>query len=163
MSPAVVVLIKLAIRLVVFGAVFFVAAKKNPKIVIHNKWATPLIALVFALLNTAVYWLLTPILNIATLGVAGFVMPFIVNMLFLLGTVKAFEKLNHRLASSANNSRLASSANNSRLASSANPEKRKSQKKWIEIQGLMATLWMAAFLTIAHGALYVALDYLPNR
>ena len=154
MSPAVVVLIKLAIRLVVFGLVFFLAAKKNPKIVIHNKWATPLIALVFALLNTAVYWLLTPILNIATLGVAGFVMPFIVNMLFLLGTVKAFEKLNHRLASS---------ANNSRLASSANPEKRKSQKKWIEIQGLMATLWMAAFLTIAHGALYVALDYLPNR
>jgi Mycobacterial 4 TMS phage holin, superfamily IV len=136
MSPAVVVLIKLAIRLVVFGVVFFLAAKKNPKVVIHNKWATPLIALVFALLNTGVYWLLTPILNIATLGVAGFVMPFIVNMLFLLGTVKAFEKLN---------------------------EKRKSEKKWLEIQGLMATLWMAAFLTIAHGALYVALDYLPNR
>lgn len=145
MSPAVVVLIKLAIRLLVFGVVFFIAAKKNPKIVIHNKWATPLIALVFALLNTGVYWLLTPILNLATLGVAGFVMPFVVNMLFLLGTVKVFEKLN------------------SRLASSANPEKRKSQKKWIEIQGLMATLWMAAFLTIAHGALYVALDYLPNR
>ncbi len=144
MSPAVVVLVKLAIRLVVFGLVFFVAAKKNPKVVIHNKWATPLIALVFALLNTGVYWLLTPILNVATLGVAGFVMPFVVNMLFLLGTVKVFEKLN------------------ARFARSADPEKRKSGK-WIEIQGLMATLWMAAFLTIAHGALYVALDYLPNR
>ncbi len=135
MSPAVVVLIKLGIRLVVFGAVFFLAAKKNPKIVIHNKWATPVIALVFALLNTAVYWLLTPILNLATLGVAGFLMPFVVNMLFLLGTVKAFDKLN---------------------------EKRKSEKKWIEIQGIMATLWMAAFLTLAHGALYLGLDYFPN-
>lgn len=144
MSPAVVVLIKLAIRLVVFGLVFFVAAKKNPKVVIHNKWATPLIALVFALLNTGVYWALTPILNLATLGVAAFVMPFVVNILFLLATVKLFEKLN------------------SRLARSANPEKRTSAKKWIEIQGLMATLWMAGFLTIAHGALYVALDYLPN-
>ncbi len=135
MSPAVVVLIKLAIRLVVFGVVFFLAARKNPKIVIRNKWATPLIALVFALLNTGVYWLLTPILNVATLGVAGFVMPLVVNMLFLLGTVKVFEKLH---------------------------QKRKSEKTWFEIQGLMATLWMAAFLTIAHGALYLGLDYFPN-
>ncbi|MBL0213666.1 MAG: phage holin family protein [Myxococcales bacterium] len=130
-----IVLIKLAIRLVVFGVVFFLAARKNPKVVIHNKWATPLIALVFALLNTGVYWLLTPILNLATLGAMGFIMPFVVNMVFLLGTVKVFEKLN---------------------------EKRKSDKKWIEIQGLMATLWMAAFLTLAHGALYLGLDYFPN-
>lgn len=135
MSPAVIVLIKLAIRLLVFGVVFFIAAKKNPKVVIHNKWTTPLIALVFALLNTGVYWLLTPILNLATLGAMGFIMPFVVNMVFLLGTVKAFEKLN---------------------------EKRKSESKWIEIQGIMATLWMAAFLTLAHGALYLGLDYFPN-
>jgi uncharacterized membrane protein YvlD (DUF360 family) len=136
MSPAVVVLIKLAIRLVVFGLVFFVAAKKNPKIVIHNRWATPLIALVFALLNTAVYWLLTPILNLATLGVMGFAMPFVVNMVFLIGTVKVFDKIN---------------------------EKRKSETKWFEIQGVMATLWMAAFLTLAHGALYLGLDYFPKQ
>ncbi len=144
MSPAVIVLIKLAIRLVVFGVVFFIAAKKNPKVVIHNKWMTPVIALVFALLNTGVYWALTPILNLATLGVLGFVMPFVVNMLFLLGTVKLFDALN------------------ARLARSADPEKKKDAKKWLEIQGVMATLWMAAFLTLAHGALYVALDYLPN-
>ena len=97
MSSAVIVLIKLAIRLVVFGGVFFLAAKKNPKVVIHNKWATPLIALVFALLNTGVYWLLTPILNLATLGVMGFIMPFVVNMVFLLGTVKVSEKLNEKI------------------------------------------------------------------
>lgn len=137
MSPAVWVLIKLAIRLVVFALVFFLAAKKNPKIVIHNKWATPLIALVFALLNTGVYWALRPILNLATLGVMGFIMPFVVNIIFLLGTVKVFGILN---------------------------EKRKSENKkaWLEIQGIMATLWMAAFLTLAHGALYLGLDYFPN-
>jgi hypothetical protein len=137
MSPAVWVLIKLAIRLVVFALVFFLAAKKNPKIVIHNKWATPLIALVFALLNTGVYWVLTPVLNLATLGAMGFVMPLVVNIIFLLGTEKVFGILN---------------------------EKRKAENKkpWIEIQGIMATLWMAAFLTLAHGALYLGLDYFPN-
>ena len=128
MNPALLVLIKLAIRLVVFGLVFFIAAKKNPKIVLHNRWATPLIALVFAALNTGVYWLLTPILNLATLGAMGFVMPFVANMLFLLGTVRIFER-----------------------------------KKWLEIQGLMATLWMAAFLTLAHGALCLGLDYFPKQ
>jgi hypothetical protein len=138
MSPAVVVLIKLAIRLIVFGGVFFLAAKKNPKVVIHNKWATPLIALVFALLNTGVYWLLTPILNIATLGAIGILMPFLVNMVFLLGTVKVFEVLNAK-------------------------RKAADKKPWLEIQGIMATLWMALFLTIAHGALYVGLEYFPNR
>lgn len=137
MSPAVVLLIKLAIRLVVFGAVFFVAAKKNPKIVIHNKWATPVIALVFALLNTGVYWLLAPILNLATLGAMGFIMPLVVNLVFLVATVNVFAVLN---------------------------AKRKSQDKkpWLEIQGLMATLWMAGFLTLAHGALYLGLEYFPN-
>lgn len=148
MSPAVIVLIKLAIRLVVFGVVFFIAAKKNPKVVIHNKWMTPVIALVFALLNTGVYWALTPILNLATLGVIGFFMPFVVNMLFLLGTVKLFDALNARLA---------------RGKDPKDPKDQPAAKKWLEIQGVMATLWMAAFLTLAHGALYVVLDYLPNR
>ncbi|MBA3465269.1 MAG: phage holin family protein [Deltaproteobacteria bacterium] len=137
MSPAVWVLIKLAIRLVVFALVFFLAAKKNPKIVIHNKWATPLIALVFALLNTGVYWALTPILNLATLGAMGFIMPFVVNIIFLLGTVKVFDIVNAK-------------------------RKAENKKPWLEIQGIMATLWMAGFLTLAHGALYLGLDYFPN-
>jgi hypothetical protein len=137
MSPAVWVLIKLAIRLVVFGLAFFLAAKKNPKIIIHNKWATPLIALVFALLNTGVYWALTPILNLATLGAIGFFMPLVVNIIFLIGTVKVFDILNAK-------------------------RKAQDKKPWLEIQGIMATLWMAAFLTLAHGALWLGLDYFPN-
>jgi hypothetical protein len=128
MTGATGILIKLGVRLVVFGLVFWIATRKNPKVVIHNKWATPLIALVFAVFNTGLYWALAPILNIATLGAAGFIMPFVVNMILLLGTVRVFQS-----------------------------------RKWIEVQGLLATLWMAAFLTLAHGALYLALDYFPNR
>lgn len=86
------VLIKLGVRFVVFGLAFFLAAKKNPKVVLPNKWATPLIALVFALLNTLVYWALSPILNLATLGAIGFLMPLVANLLFLVVTVKIFEK-----------------------------------------------------------------------
>jgi len=121
-------LIKLGVRLVVFGLVFWIATRRNPKIVVSKKWALPLIALVFAVLNTGLYWVLKPILNLASLGAFGFVMPLVVNALLLVGTVKIFER-----------------------------------RKWFEVQGVLATLWLAAFLTLAHGALYVGLDYLPTR
>jgi hypothetical protein len=122
------ILIKLGVRLLVFGLVFFIATRKNPKVIVTKKRVLPLIALVFAVLNTGLYWVLAPILNIATLGALGFVMPFVINMVLLLGTVKVF-----------------------------------SRWKWFEIRGVFTTLWMAAFLTLAHGALYLALDYFPAR
>lgn len=46
----------------------------------------------FATLNTALYWMLKPVLNLATLGALGFIMPFVANMLFLYVTLKIFEK-----------------------------------------------------------------------
>lgn len=128
MSGGTEILIKLGVRLVVFGLVFFIATRKNPKVIVTKKRMLPVIALVFAVLNTALYWLLAPLLNVATLGAAGFLMPFVVNMVLLVGTVKIFERW-----------------------------------KWFQIEGLMTTLWMAAFLTIAHGALYLGLDYFPAR
>lgn len=121
-------LIELGVRLVVFGLVFWIATRRNPKVVVSTKWALPLIALVFAVLNTGLYWLLKPILNVATLGAFGFVMPLIINALLLVGTVKIFAR-----------------------------------KKWFEVRGVLTTLWMAAFLTLAHGALYLGLDYIPSR
>lgn len=84
------VLIKLGARLVLFGLVFYIAARKNPKVVLPNKWATPLIALVFAVMNTGLYWALTPILNLATLGAFGFLMPLVANLIFLYVTVRIF-------------------------------------------------------------------------
>jgi hypothetical protein len=87
-----IVLIKLGIRLVVFTAVFWLAVKKNEKVVIKPKWAVPLVATVFALLNVALYWALRPILNVATLGAIGFVMPLVVNLVLLLATERLVAK-----------------------------------------------------------------------
>jgi hypothetical protein len=84
------ILIKLGARFVVFGLVFYLAARRNPKIQVPRKWATLLIALVFALMSTALYWALTRLLNLATLGAAGFVMPFVANLVFLYATVRLF-------------------------------------------------------------------------
>ncbi|MBP6631294.1 MAG: phage holin family protein [Kofleriaceae bacterium] len=121
-------LIKLAVRLVVLTGVFWLAARRNKKIVIQPKWALPLVAGVFAVLNVGLYWLLKPILNLATLGAIGFVMPLVINTLLLVTTVRIVER-----------------------------------KKWLVIDGLVATLWMAVVLTLTHGVLWFGLDYLPPK
>ena len=90
MTGVVGVLIKLGVRFVVFGLAFWIAARKNPKVVVPNKWATPLIAGVFAILNTLVYWALSPILNLATMGAVAFAMPLVANIIFLVITVRIF-------------------------------------------------------------------------
>lgn len=95
MSPVVAILIKLGIRLVVFTGVFWIAAKKNEKVVFEKKWATPLVAFTFAVLNTALYWALKPILNLATLGAVGFIMPLVINGLLLGITVRVFQSKKH--------------------------------------------------------------------
>jgi hypothetical protein len=152
MNGATGILIKLGVRLLVFGAVFFIAARRNPKIVIRSKWMTPLIALVFATLNTALYWALTPILDLATFGAIAFVMPFIVNTLLLVGTVKVFDAIERK-------TRRRPGAAGARGDNGKPAEAR----PWLAIEGVFTTLWMACYLTLAHGALWVALDYLPNK
>lgn len=144
MSGATGILIKLGVRLLIFGVVFFFATRKNPKVVIHTKWAMPVVALVFAVLNTSLYWALTPILDLATLGAIGFLMPFIVNMVLLIATVRFFrwDKLPHVHKKG---------------------DKTADRKPLFEITGLMTTLWMALILTVAHGVLWFALDYLPTK
>jgi len=126
------ILIKLGIRLVVFTLVFWVAAKRNEKIVFAKKWAPPVVGLVFALLNTLLYWALVPVLDVATLGVASFVMPFIVNAFLLYATMKVLDL-------------------------------RDWSREWFKIEGIFANLWMATFLTVAHGVLWFALDFVPKH
>jgi hypothetical protein len=126
MTGATGILIKLGVRLVVFGLVFFIATRKNKKVIVAKTRMLPLIALVFATLNTALYWGLSKLLNLATMDTAAFLMPLAINLALLIGTIKIFEK-----------------------------------KKWLEVQGLMTTLWLALFLTAAHGLLWVGLDYIP--
>ncbi len=84
------ILIKLGARFLVFGLVFYLAARRSPQVKLPRKWATPLIALVFAGINTALYWVLTPMLDVATLGAFGFLMPFVANLIFLYATVRIF-------------------------------------------------------------------------
>ena len=122
------ILIKLGVRFVVFGLVFWIATRRNEKVVVEKKWAFPLIAGVFAILNTGLYWALRPLLDLATLGAAGFIMPLVVNLLLLLATIRVFES-----------------------------------KKWLEVKGMLATLWLGLFLTLAHGVLWFSLDYLPTK
>lgn len=129
MSPALAILLKLGVRLVVFTGVFWIAARKNKQIIIEKKWATPLVGFAFAVLNTALYWALKPVLDIATLGTLAFAMPLVINGVLLAITVRIFEKKKH----------------------------------WFRIDGFFAMLWMALFLTIAHGALWLGLDYLPKH
>src|SRR5947209_758067 len=110
----------LAVRLVVFTAVFWIAAKHNEKVVFDKKWALPIVATAFAVLNAALYFALKPIAEIVTLGVVGFAMPMVLNLFLLAVTVRIFQS-----------------------------------RKWFRIEGLFAMLWMATFLTIAHGALWL--------
>ena len=86
-------LIELAVRLLVFGVVFGVVAWKMEKVTIKPRYALPLVAAVFALLNTALYWLLKPILNLATLGTLAFLMPFLLNGAFLYATERLVRPL----------------------------------------------------------------------
>ena len=106
-----------------------VRGTKNDEIIIEKKWATPLVAFTFAVLNTALYWALKPVLNVATLGAIGFVMPLIINGVLLAATVRIFAK----------------------------------RQKWFRIEGFFAGMWMAVFLTLAHGALWLAVDYIPKH
>ena len=86
-------LVKLAVRFGVFLAVFAFVAWKNPKVRIHPKIALPLVVLVFAILNTGLYWLFKPVLNLATLGALWLFLPFVINGAFLWATQKLIRPL----------------------------------------------------------------------
>lgn len=91
------VLVKLAIRIAVFAVVFAVAVRRHERIKVTPRWAIPLVGLVFALLNTGLYWLLRPVLNLATLGAAVLVVPLAVNGVFLWATAKAVARARVKL------------------------------------------------------------------
>lgn len=154
MTGATGILIKLGVRLLVFGLAFFIATRKNPKVVIPTKWATPVVALVFALLNTSLYWALRPILDLATLGALGFAMPLIVNIVLLYATVRffAWDKLPRFVPAAA--------------VDPKDPKKKQpagEARPLFAIDGLFTTLWMALILTVVHGVLWFALDYIPSE
>jgi hypothetical protein len=60
-------------------------------------------------------------------------MPLVVNVLFVLATLRAFTAL------------------------------ARGGKPWFAVDGVIATAWLAGALTVVHGALWLGLDYLPSR
>ena len=110
----------LLVRLAVFTAVFAVVARKT----FTKKWALPLVAFVFAALNTGLYYVLKPLVSFATLGVLAYVMPLLVNALLLGVTARIFQSRN-----------------------------------WFKLDGFFATMWIATWLTVAHGALWLLGDF----
>ena len=78
------------VRLVVFSAVFWLGSRRLADVRFKSRWLAPVVGAVFAVLNTALYWLLTRGFDLATFGAISFVMPLIVNGLLLFATVKLF-------------------------------------------------------------------------
>jgi hypothetical protein len=140
------ILFELGIRFVVFGGVLWFAARRSdkitiePRLVASRKWLwgcggslrkvprrslLPLVALVFATLNVGLYWLLAPLLDLATFGALWIATPFVVNGALLYATTRVVRPLH--------------------------------------IEGVLTMVWLAALLTLAHGALYLGLDVLAPR
>jgi uncharacterized membrane protein YvlD (DUF360 family) len=86
-------LIWLGIRFVVFGVALTFAMKKVKDVKVTPPHALPLVALVFALLNTLLYWLLAPVLNLVTLWTLWFLVPFLANGVFLYVTDRILKPL----------------------------------------------------------------------
>lgn len=148
-------LIKLGIRLVVFMAVFWIATVRNSNIVVRPKWAMPIIAGFFALLNTGMYWLLKPVLNLASFGAIWFLMPVVVNLIFLVTTARVFQP--HDLQTTGH-----AKAGKGAKAADA-PAPKASRRPSLHIDGITAFLYLAALLTVAHGVLWFGVDYLPPK
>lgn len=115
------ILIKLGIRFVVFGGAFALVMHRDKRVQIQPRYALPLVALVFALLNTGLYWILSPVLNLATFGAFGMLMPFALNAVFLYGTQRILKPL--------------------------------------RIDGIWPMIVLSGALTVAHGVLWVILDW----
>jgi hypothetical protein len=88
-------LIRLLIRVVVFGVAFTFACRRIEKVKVEPRSAIPLVALVFALLNTGLYWALSGLLSVIAvfLWVVWLVAPFIANLVLLLFTDRLLKAL----------------------------------------------------------------------
>lgn len=86
-------LIAIGIRILVFAAVFALATRRHPGISVRPRLALPLVGLVFALLNTGLYWLLKPVLSLATFGAAALLAPLAVNAVLLWATGRLLRPL----------------------------------------------------------------------
>ena len=86
-------LIKLLIRVVVFGVAITFAVRRFEKVKVEPRSAIPLVALVFAVLNALLYWVLSFALNLVTLWALWFIAPLVANAAVLLLTDRLMKQL----------------------------------------------------------------------
>lgn len=83
-------LIKLLIRVVVFGVAIAFVMRRQTGIRVKPRAALPLVALTFAAMNTLLYtlfmWVVGPVVSILTLGLGALALPFVLNGAFLWAT-----------------------------------------------------------------------------
>lgn len=87
-------LIRLGIAFVVFGAAITFATLKIKEVKVTHKAVIPLVAIVFALLNTGLYWLVAFTIKAISLWTLALVAPFLANAVLLYATdrlLKQFE------------------------------------------------------------------------
>ena len=81
-------LVKLLIRVVVFGIVIAFVTRRDSRVTVEPRSALPTVAGVFAVLNVLLYGVLATTLNIGTLFVLFFAVPFVANAILLWVTDK---------------------------------------------------------------------------
>jgi uncharacterized membrane protein YvlD (DUF360 family) len=86
--------LKLLVRVVVFGIVIAFVTRRDSKVTVQPRSALPVVAAVFSVLNVLLYGFLWTALNISTLFLLFFVVPFVANAILLWVTdklVKSFK------------------------------------------------------------------------
>src|SRR6266487_3871567 len=86
--------VKLLVKVAVFGVALTLVCRRDPDVKVSPRSAIPMVAMVFAVLNTLLYGILATALNIVTLFVFFLLVPFAVNAILLLVTdrfVKPFK------------------------------------------------------------------------
>lgn len=141
-------LIKLGVRWVIFTITFVLATRYLDDVKVSKKWAYPLIGGMFALLNTAFYWLLAGALDIATLSSLQLTLPLVANTVLLIVMIK----VSNRFA--------AQQPVPAPAKKGVPPEK---PRGWLRVDGFFSSVWLAVMVTAAHGVSWFALDYLPSR
>ena len=79
-------LVKLLLRVLIFGVALTYAVRRSDDVKVEPRSALPIVAAVFTLLNVALYWGLKTVLNLGTLWILWFAMPFVANAIILLIT-----------------------------------------------------------------------------
>jgi len=78
--------LKLLVRIFVFGVALTFAVRRSRDVRVEPRSMLPAVAGVFTVLNTLLYYLLATALNLGTLWMFFFIVPFVANAIILLLT-----------------------------------------------------------------------------